>query len=72
MGVSDKAMFFFLILLSKASKVPYMLQPGSMNIIKLCDALFLFYFFDVLGVIDNCAKFQQIFVTTSFSMESPY
>ena len=51
----------FLILLSIVSK----------REIRHSDPLFLFYFFNVLGVINNCAKFQQVLITTSFSMESP-
>ena len=59
MGVSGTRIGF-LVLLSKAGKVPNILQPCSVKSI-----------FNVLGVINNCAKFQQILITTSFSMDSP-
>ena len=36
---------------------------GSARIVCLC-------FFNMLGVINNCAKFQQVIITAPFSMES--
>jgi len=59
----------FLILLSKAGKVPIYYSPVAWNQARW--PLFLFYFFNVLGLINNCAKFKQILITNSFSMESP-
>ena len=49
----------------------YLHTTAPQREIRHSDPLFLFYFFNVLGVISNFAKFQQILITTSFSMESP-
>ena len=56
-----------LTLLSKAGKVP-ILQPYSVKSDTVTPS---FYFFNVLGLSNNCAKFQQILITNCFSMESP-
>ena len=59
----------FLMLLSKHSKVPIYYSPVAWNQTRRPPLFILF--FNVLGVISNSAKFQQILFTTSFSMESP-
>ena len=67
-GVSGIRGHFFNIAVESWQST-YILQPCSVKSDTVTPS---FYFiFNVLGLINNYAKFQQILVTTSFSMESP-
>ena len=47
------------------------LEPCRRSICLLFQISFVVIAIFLLGVISNSAKFQQIFITASFSMESP-